>query len=91
MHFGNPYVLRPQIWVVSYCRSDDGLMKKVLLIYNIRACNSDPTLPSIFLGEMTSSKNKAFLNTGPPSSPGKDVSLLKQMMIHPSEGSFSST
>lgn len=69
-------------------------MKKVLLIYSIRACNSDPTLPSIWFGfffEITSSKNKAFLNTGPPSSPGKDVSLLKQMMIHPSEGSLSST
>lgn len=36
---------------------------------------------------MTSSQNKRFLNTGPPSSPGEDVSLLKQM-IHPSEGSF---
>lgn len=67
-------------------------MKKVLLIYNIRACNSDPTLPSIFFFFLiTSSKNKAFLNTGPPSSLGKDVSLLKQMMIHPSEGSLSST
>lgn len=66
-------------------------MKKVLLIYNIRACNSDPTLPSIFFLEMTSSKNKVFLNTGRPSSPGKDVSLLKQMMIHPGEDSLSST
>lgn len=50
-----------------------------------------PPFLVFFFFEMTSSKNKAFLNTSPPSSPGKDVSPLKQMMIHPSEGSLSST
>lgn len=63
-------------------------MKKFLLIYNIRDC--DPTLPCTFF-LMASSKNKAFLNTGPPSSPGKDVSLLEQMVIHPTEGFLSFT
>lgn len=48
------------------------------------------TSPFLVFFFMSSSKNKAFLSTGPPSSPGKDVSLLEQVVIHPSEGFLSS-